>query len=79
MTQPKPFKHRLQEIYRVYVRGFENFADDEKLGKINEACQKEFPGNYHVVEAYMPNSFSWGVRLVFDTPADETWFMLQHG
>jgi hypothetical protein len=56
-----------------------DFADKISIQKMTEKCQREFPGNYVVQETYMPGRHYWRLTLRFDSPGDETWFLLQHG
>lgn len=71
----------MQEIYRIYLRESNSFGftDDQQLELIKDHFQKEFPGNYHIQEAYLPEAGGWGAKIIFDTPEDETWFKLKYG
>lgn len=57
----------------------EKFANDlsvyltNRREYINSSMQKQFPGNYHVD---LNSNGEW--ELVFDTPADETWWHLKY-
>lgn len=52
--------------------GFGNFATEEKLREMTMRFQEEFPGDYCLKEGYVPESFQWGLIMVFRTPEDET-------
>jgi hypothetical protein len=38
----------------------------------------KYPGNYIVEEYYNATDHIWDLRLRFDNPEDETWFMLKN-
>ncbi len=47
--------------------------------RVYEKFQAEFPGKYHIEWYYSPASHKFEPKLIFDSPADETWFYLQYG
>ena len=44
--------------------------------KATERMKEQFPGNYVVEEYYDSGVHRFELRLKFDTPEDETWFLL---
>ena len=43
-----------------------------------ESMKSKYPGNYVVEEYYDSRTGGFGLRLKFDTPEDETFFLLQN-
>lgn len=75
----KPYKERLREIYHSHTVAFTgDFASDDVMVRMTEMFQAEYPGNYTLEESYIPDTFQWGLRIVFNSPEEETWFKLQH-
>lgn len=52
------------------------FLNDEHL---HEKFQTEFPGKYQIDWYYNSSSFKFEPKLIFESPADETWFYLKYG
>lgn len=50
--------------------------DDEAW--MTERLQNKWPGNYHVQKILSKADGWYDYHIVFDTPADETWFRLQY-
>jgi hypothetical protein len=62
-----------QEWFDYYINAAGNIPDQyTKQVYIQQEMQGRFPGRYQVDLAGQ----AW--TMVFDTPADETWFHLQH-
>lgn len=62
-----------EEWFEYYINAVDGVVSNSaKLGYVNEEMQGRFPGNYSVNVA----GGEWD--LVFETPADETWFHLKY-
>jgi len=62
-----------QEWFDYYINAAGNIPDQyTKQVYIQQEMQARFPGRYRIDLAGQ----AW--KMVFDTPADETWFHLQH-
>lgn len=46
--------------------------------RATERMKAKYPGNYIVEEYYDGKDHCFNLRLKFDTPEDETWFMLKN-
>ena len=55
----------------------DNVSTAEGLVDVNEIMKKHYPGNYDVIEAFLPERGVFGFKLVFQTPQDETLFLLR--
>ena len=58
----------------------EQHADkhEENRQFVIRAMQESYPGNYTVIDRPNPDNKTWSWQLVFATPADETWFLLNY-
>lgn len=56
---------------------FKDMAD-ASYEPATKRMQQRYPGNYIVEEYYNNKKHTWDLRLKFDTPEDETWFMLKY-
>lgn len=43
-----------------------------------QRMKEKYPGNYIVEEYFNSDRLAWDLRLKFDTPEDETWFLLSN-
>jgi hypothetical protein len=50
---------------------------DRLIENANNHMQREFPGNYIVEDYYDPKTMQFALRLKFNTPKDETFFILR--
>ena len=71
-TELTGYRKRLKE---VYSRASKN---DQFEGTMTQWMQEDYPGNYTVQEAYIPDRGCWGAKLVFESEQDETWFKLRY-
>lgn len=68
-----PIPTTWQEWFEYYINfGFDSSHTYTKRDYVHDEMQGRFPGSYHV-EA---DRGQW--RMVFDTPADETWWHLKY-
>lgn len=68
-------KH-LNDFYSI--RTF-NPGKEDVIKLITEQMQNMYPGNYIVVEYYDTVRIAFAARLEFNTPEDETMFILKWG
>lgn len=74
--------------WRSYLRHLEdkfsiwssdgNAQRDEGLKDATKLMQEQYPGKYIVKETYSPALQRFCFFLKFDSPKDETWFMIRH-
>ncbi len=58
----------------TYFGGDVNISYDAATKRMKQ----RYAGNYVVEEYYNSSKHTFDLRLKFDTPEDETWFMLQY-
>lgn len=63
-------------LTRVRGSHFGNHAANYE--KPTERMKEKYPGNYIIEEYYNSKTHTFDLRLKFDTPEDETWFLLRN-
>jgi hypothetical protein len=71
-TELTGYRKRLKEVYSHASK------DEQFEGTMTQWMQKDYPGNYTVQEAYMPDRFCWGAKLVFESEQEEIMFKLRY-
>lgn len=66
------YRKLLQEVYAFSSK------NEQFEGTMTQRMQKTYPGNYTVQEAYLPESYCWGAKMIFESDADEFWFKLRY-
>ena len=59
-------------LYKTHTK------DDAGMAAVTRRLKEQYPGNYTVVETFIPNTMSWGPRMIFEDSADEIWFKLKY-
>lgn len=54
-----------------------NFQETD-YANAERQMKERYPGNYIVEEYYNSAIHNWDLRLKFNTPEDETWFLLRN-
>ena len=62
----------LKQLYNISVK------DASGITWITEMMKISYPGNYTIQEGYIPEKYTWGVRLVFEDPQEEIMFILKN-
>jgi hypothetical protein len=72
--------HEYTYITGQYLRDPTTGSHELALAKCLEMMQNKYPGNYvlELVKVPMDNTMVDELNLVFDTPEDESFFMLQY-
>lgn len=65
------YKLELDKLYRAYTK------TETGLQNMTKRLQETYPGNYKVVECYVPEKYYWGPKLVFEDEQEEIMFMLR--
>ena len=65
------YKQELDILYRAYTKS------ESGLWNLTKRLRETYPGNYTVVECYVPDKFCWGAKLVFEDKQEEIMFMLK--
>ena len=66
------YRLRLKEVYAFASR------NEQFEGTMTEWMRKDYPGNYIVQEAYIPERGCWGATLVFESEEEEIMFKLKY-
>jgi hypothetical protein len=66
------WKQHLRMLYNVGTK------DESGLDTVTSKMKERYPGNYIAVECFNPILGTWDARLIFNTDADETFFLLQN-
>jgi len=66
------YRARLNQIYNDAAR------NDRFEETMTEWMQADYPGNYKVQEAYIPDRYCCGAKMVFESEQDELWFKLRY-
>lgn len=66
------YKKELKRLYNVYNK------DEFGLAQATIRLQQTYPGNYTIVECYIPEKYCWGAKLVFEDPQEEMAFILMY-
>lgn len=81
MTEMEPkYKRRLRMLHSdyVFVRSRDKLlTDQEATSELVKEMQKEYPGNYTLVEKWNPDSLIFEFILKFDSIEEETLFLLK--
>lgn len=73
VTGAHTFPETWEEWFDHYINSVDNFIPNSvKRGYVHEEMRGRFPGNYHV------DIVNGAWTMVFDTPADETWWHLKY-
>lgn len=72
-TKVTGYRRKLEEVYHHASKNYANFE-----GTMTQWMQNDYPGNYMVQEAYIPDRGCWGAKLIFETEQDELWFKLRY-
>ena len=77
--QIKNWQETLRELELRWAGWLEigNTSREQGLVDVNRMMKEFYPGNYTVVEAYIPKRGVFGFRLVFEDPREETMWMLR--
>ena len=57
--------------------GKTTFSEEDILTNAQKYMQAKYPGNYRVEEYYNANKMKWELRLKFEDPKDETFWLLK--
>ena len=71
-TKVTGYRLRLREVYSFASR------NEQFEGTMTEWMQKDYPGNYTVQEAYIPDRGCCGAKIVFESEQDELMFKLRY-
>ena len=52
--------------------------DESGFAMATKRLQETYPGNYTIVECYIPEKYCWGPKLVFEDPQEEIAFILTY-
>ena len=55
-----------------------DLTEADIVANAHKWMQKKYPGPYTVEQFYNTDKMKWDLRLVFVSPADETWFRLKY-
>lgn len=72
-TKVTGYRQKLKEVYHHATKNHANFE-----GTMTQWMQKDYPGNYMVQEAYIPDRGCWGAKLIFESEQDEIMFKLRY-
>lgn len=64
-----------KKLREVYARASKN---EQFEGTMTAWMKEDYPGNYIVQEAYIPNRGCWGAKIIFDSEEDEIVFRLRY-
>lgn len=73
------WNRRLRALETTYYdwSKIEGINKEYGLVDLTELMQKDFPGNYSVIEVYDPKRGRFALKLEFADPREETMFMLR--
>jgi hypothetical protein len=66
------YKKELKDLYRMCSK------DESGFAMATKRLQETYPGNYTIVECYIPEKYCWGPKLVFEDPQEEIAFILTY-
>lgn len=77
--KPKSWQDTLQELELKFNNWQMIGKGDRESGleDVNSMMKSWYPGNYTVIEAYVPERGVFGFKLVFDDPKQETFWLLK--
>lgn len=66
------YKKLLESLYQIHGKNEAGFS------VVTKWLQRTYPGNYTVVECYVPEKYCWGPKLVFEDAQEEMMFILKY-
>ena len=59
-------------LYKTHTK------DDAGMAVVTEQLKQEYPGEYYVIETFIPSKMSWGPKMIFPDEAEEIMFRLKY-
>ena len=66
------YRTRMQELYQWHIK------EDSGLARVTQRLKEDYPGEYTIVETFLPHTGYWGPKMIFEDEAEEIMFKLKY-